>query len=183
MAPARPVPWASRSASGTDPGSIRIRPPQSLLHDFGGQVLRPFLGGEVGDLSKVDYHPRSWPPSWFVLALAALGLALLSSVRRHRRDLAILTTIGFLPSGVGHGCLAGNCSRRRRTGGGGLRRYRPGALDVAPRGRRARQRFPADRADPRHRGHHPRHRRGGQPPGRRPRLVAGRVRPAKALRE
>jgi len=69
---------------------------ESLLEDFGRQVLRPYPGGEVGDLAKVDYLPEVLAALLVVLALAALGLALLSSVRRHRRDLAVLKTIGFV---------------------------------------------------------------------------------------
>jgi len=68
----------------------------SLLSDFGRQVLLPFPGGEVGNLAHVDFLPYALAGLLVVLAVGALGLTLLSSVRRHRRDLAILKTMGFV---------------------------------------------------------------------------------------
>jgi putative ABC transport system permease protein len=68
----------------------------SLLDDFGREVLRPYPGGEVGDLARVDLLPYVLAGLLVVLAVGALGLTLIGSVRRHRRDLAILKTIGFV---------------------------------------------------------------------------------------
>jgi putative ABC transport system permease protein len=69
---------------------------RSLLDDFGREVLKPFPGGEVGDLAKVAFLPDMLALLLVVLAVGALGLTLLASVRRHRRDLAVLKTIGFV---------------------------------------------------------------------------------------
>jgi len=82
------------------PGVDREAATRSLVHDFGRQVLRPFPGGEVGDLAKVDFLPYLLAALLVVLAVGALGLTLLASVRRHRRDLAVLKTIGFVPRQV-----------------------------------------------------------------------------------
>lgn len=68
----------------------------SLIHDFGREVLRPYPGGEVGDLARVSSLPYVLAALLVILAVAALALTLLASVRRHRRDLAVLKTIGFV---------------------------------------------------------------------------------------
>jgi len=68
----------------------------SLRHQFGRVVLRPYPGGEVGDLARVDSLPDILAGLLAVFAVGALGLTLTSSVRRRRRDLAILKTIGFV---------------------------------------------------------------------------------------
>lgn len=82
------------------PGVDREAATRSLVHDFGRQVLRPFPGGEIGDLAKVDFLPYLLAALLVVLAVGALGLTLLASVRHHRRDLAVLKTIGFVPRQV-----------------------------------------------------------------------------------
>jgi ABC-type lipoprotein release transport system permease subunit len=83
--------------------SVRFRPGvnksaaiQSLVRDFGREVLTPYPGGEVGNLAKVDSLPYVLAAVLVVLAVGALALTLLNSVRRHRRDLAVLKTIGFV---------------------------------------------------------------------------------------
>ena len=68
----------------------------SLLGQFGREVLVPFPGGEVGDLARVDFLPYALAGLLVILALGGLGLTLLNSVRRHRRDLAVLKTLGFV---------------------------------------------------------------------------------------
>ena len=68
----------------------------SLRHDFGRVVLAPFPGGEVGALARVDALPYILAATLVVFAIAALGLTLSSAVRRRRRDLALLKTIGFV---------------------------------------------------------------------------------------
>src|SRR5207248_498821 len=69
---------------------------RSLVHDFGLVVLRPYPGGEVGDLARVDFLPYALAGLLVVMAIGALALTLVASVRRHRRDLAVLKTIGFV---------------------------------------------------------------------------------------
>src|SRR5205807_163908 len=78
------------------PGEDRVAATRSLVHDFGRQVLAPYPGGEVGSLARVDFLPYVLAGLLVVLAVGALGLTLLSSVRRHDRDLAVLKTIGFV---------------------------------------------------------------------------------------
>jgi len=87
--------------------AVRFRPGvdhavaiQSLLHDFGRQVLTPYPGGEVGNLARVDFLPYVLAGLLVVLAIGALALTLLNSVRRHRRDLAVLKTLGFVRAQV-----------------------------------------------------------------------------------
>ena len=78
------------------PGVNKTAATQSLVRDFGREVLQPYPGGEVGNLAKVDSLPYVLAAVLVALAVGALGLTLLNSVRRHRRDLAVLKTIGFV---------------------------------------------------------------------------------------
>jgi putative ABC transport system permease protein len=78
------------------PGVDRRAAFRSLLDDFGPEVLAPYPGGEVGNLAQVDFLPYVLAGLLVVLAIGALGVTLLGSVRRHRRDLALLKTIGFV---------------------------------------------------------------------------------------
>jgi ABC-type lipoprotein release transport system permease subunit len=78
------------------PGVNHTEAIHSLLGQFGREVLTPYPGGEVGDLARVDYLPYVLAGLLVVLAVGALGLTLLNSVRRHRHDLAVLKTIGFV---------------------------------------------------------------------------------------
>jgi putative ABC transport system permease protein len=68
----------------------------SLTDAFGREVLEPFPGGEIGDLATVDFLPAVLAGVLVVLAAGGLVLMLLGSVRSHRRDLAVLETIGFV---------------------------------------------------------------------------------------
>jgi hypothetical protein len=78
------------------PGANKAAATQSLVHDFGREVLQPYPGGEVGNLAKVDSLPYVLAAVLVALAVAALALTLVNSVRRHRRDLAVLKTLGFV---------------------------------------------------------------------------------------
>jgi ABC-type lipoprotein release transport system permease subunit len=78
------------------PGVDRQAAFRSLRDDLGRQVLRPFPGGEVGDLARVAFLPYVLAGLLVVLAVGGLGVTLFSSVRRHRRDLAMLKTFGFV---------------------------------------------------------------------------------------
>src|SRR5439155_25342185 len=78
------------------PGVDRDAARRSLLRSFGREVLAPYPGGEVGNLARVDALPYLLAGLLVVLAVGGLGLTLLGSVRSHRRDLAVLETIGFV---------------------------------------------------------------------------------------
>ena len=84
--------FAVRYRPGVDPDAAR----RSLLRTFGREVLAPYPGGEVGNLARVDALPYLLAGLLVVLAVGGLGLTLLGSVRSHRRDLAVLETIGFV---------------------------------------------------------------------------------------
>jgi len=77
---------------GVDPQAARA----SLRQQFGPEVLRPFAGGEVGDLAKVSSLPYVLAGLLVALGVGAMALTLLASVRRRRRDLAVLKTLGFV---------------------------------------------------------------------------------------
>src|SRR5207237_9621522 len=131
------------------PGVDRAAATRSLVHDFGRQVLAPYPGGEVGSLARVDFLPYVLAGLLVALAVGALGLTLLSSVRRHDRDLAVLKTIGFvrpqvsatvawqamalavpgLVVGVPAGVAVGRCAWRLV--GGGARRGAPAVVALA----------------------------------------------------
>jgi len=78
------------------PGVDRSAATASLHDVFGPEVLRPFTGGEVGDLAKVSSLPYVLASLLVVLGVGAMALTLLASVRRRRRDLAVLKTLGFV---------------------------------------------------------------------------------------
>jgi ABC-type antimicrobial peptide transport system permease subunit len=78
------------------PGVDRRAAFVSLLDDFGREILRPYPGGEVGDLARVDFLPYVLAGLLVVLAVGGLALTLAGSVRNHRRDLAMLKTLGFV---------------------------------------------------------------------------------------
>jgi len=78
------------------PGANKAAAIQSLVHDFGREVLAPYPGGEVGNLAKVDSLPYVLAAVLVLLAIGALAMTLLNSVRRHRKDLAVLKTLGFI---------------------------------------------------------------------------------------
>jgi hypothetical protein len=84
--------FAVRDRAGVDPAAAR----RSLLATFGREVLRPYPGGEVGNLARVDALPYVLAGLLVVLAIGGLGLTLLGSVRSHRRELAVLEAIGFV---------------------------------------------------------------------------------------
>ena len=77
------------------PGTDTATATSVLTREFGRVVLRPYPGGEIGDLARIDSLPYVLAALLIVFAIGALALTLSSSVRRHRRDLAILKTIGF----------------------------------------------------------------------------------------
>jgi FtsX-like permease family len=81
-----------RLAPGADRAAIarRVAPPKGV----GGDVS-PIVPSEIERVQQIRGLPIAL--AWFValVALAAVGLGLVSSVRRHRRELAVLKTLGF----------------------------------------------------------------------------------------
>ena len=59
------------------------------------QTLGPSVPVEVDRLRQVNWLPATLAALLAVLALVAVGHALITSVRRHRRELAVLKTLGF----------------------------------------------------------------------------------------
>jgi hypothetical protein len=68
----------------------------SLRRDFGPTVLRALPAEEVENLRRVSGLPFLLAALLAVLGAATLGHLLATSVRRRRRDLAVLKTIGFV---------------------------------------------------------------------------------------
>jgi hypothetical protein len=68
----------------------------ALRRDWGRTVLQPMSATDVANLDAVGGLPFILAGLVGVLAVAALGHALVGSVRRRRRDLAVLRTIGFV---------------------------------------------------------------------------------------
>ncbi len=102
-------------------------------------------------------------------AVVALGLTLIASVRRRRRDLALLKTLGFHPGPVGcHRRLAGDGGSGRRGRGGRARRDRTGPVAVGPLRPRHLRRLRAHRSGRGRRGGGRGRSRARQPGGRRP---------------
>jgi hypothetical protein len=68
----------------------------SLRRDFGRTVLRAAVPDEVENLRRVSGLPVLLAALLAVLGAATLGHLLVTSVRRRRRDLAVLKTLGFV---------------------------------------------------------------------------------------
>lgn len=67
----------------------------SLQAHWGRQVVRPQPATDVENLRRVGSLPMAFSALVGVLGLATLGHTLITSVRRHRRDLAVLRALGF----------------------------------------------------------------------------------------
>ena len=50
---------------------------------------------EIVDYRTIGFTPASWSRRWVPAPVVALALTLMASVRRRRRDLALLKTLGF----------------------------------------------------------------------------------------
>jgi ABC-type lipoprotein release transport system permease subunit len=79
---------------------------RSLQADFGRTVLRPVPAADVESLRRVGGLPVALATVVGTLALAALAHALMTTVRRQRRDLAVLRALGFLRRQLGTAVLA-----------------------------------------------------------------------------
>lgn len=60
-----------------------------------GQPLAPTVPAEIDRVHRIDGLPLALAAFVAVVALVAVGFALVSAVRRRRRDLAVLKTLGF----------------------------------------------------------------------------------------
>jgi hypothetical protein len=78
------------------PGTDRDAAYAALRRDFGPTVLRAPSADEVENLRRVDDLPFLLAALLAVLGTATLGHLLVTSVRRRRRDLAVLKTLGFV---------------------------------------------------------------------------------------
>jgi hypothetical protein len=78
-----------------DPASDRHRAIGQLQRDFPNTVLLPLKPPDLTNLERVGYLPGLLAGLVALLALGTTAHALLTSVRRRRRDLAILKTLGF----------------------------------------------------------------------------------------
>ncbi len=84
--------FAVRYAHGAPPNAAAA----SLRHEFGPTVLRQLPAEDVVNLHSVDRLPFVLAALVVLLGTATVGNTLFSAVRRRRRDLAILKTIGFV---------------------------------------------------------------------------------------
>jgi putative ABC transport system permease protein len=78
-----------------DPGSDRRRAIARLEHDFPNAVVFPLKQPDLTNLERVSYLPGLLAGLVALLALGTIAHTLITSVRRRRRDLAILKTLGF----------------------------------------------------------------------------------------
>ena len=84
--------FAVRYAPGASPQAAYA----SLRRDFGRTVLRALPGQDAVNLQSVDRLPFVLAVLVVLIGIVTVGNQLLTSVRRRRRDLAILKTIGFV---------------------------------------------------------------------------------------
>jgi hypothetical protein len=78
-----------------DPASDRDRAVDQLQRDFPGTVVLPLAQPDLTNLERVGYLPGLLAGLVALLALGTVAHALVTSVRRRRRDLAVLKTLGF----------------------------------------------------------------------------------------
>jgi ABC-type lipoprotein release transport system permease subunit len=83
--------FAVRYAPGVPPAAAYA----SLRHDFGRTVLRPLPSEDAVNLKSVDRLPLLLAALIVLIGIVTVGNALVSSVRRRRRDLAVLKIMGF----------------------------------------------------------------------------------------
>jgi hypothetical protein len=88
--------FAVRFAPGASPGAAVA----NLQRQFGLTVLPQVPGEDVINLRSVDGLPDLLAGLVVLLGVVTVGNAVISAVRRRRRDLAILKTLGFTPRQV-----------------------------------------------------------------------------------
>jgi ABC-type lipoprotein release transport system permease subunit len=79
-----------------DPAADRGRTADALGRAFPGTVVRALPHPDIDNVRRVGYLPGLLAALVALLALGTVTHALVSSVRRRRRDLAVLKTLGFL---------------------------------------------------------------------------------------
>ena len=87
-----PSMFVVRFAPGTDPSQAVAR----LRRDFEGTVIGPRPHSDVRNIQRIGYLPGVLATLVALLALGTVAHSLVSSIRRRRRDLAILKTLGFV---------------------------------------------------------------------------------------
>jgi predicted lysophospholipase L1 biosynthesis ABC-type transport system permease subunit len=89
--PPFPVVYAVRFADGVDltAGIASLRPA------FGSTIVRPVTTADIESLTRVRALPLIIAGLVAVLAVSTVGLSVLAAVRRQRRELAVLKTLGF----------------------------------------------------------------------------------------
>jgi hypothetical protein len=83
-----------------DPQADRAGAIDTLQRRFPGSVVRPLPHPDIETVQRVGYLPTLLAALVALLAVGTVTHALVSSVRRRRRDLAVLKTLGFLPRQV-----------------------------------------------------------------------------------
>jgi ABC-type antimicrobial peptide transport system permease subunit len=93
-----PTRWALLRGVGMRyaPGVSKAAAYASLRRQFGATVLRQLPSEDVINLQSVDGPPTVLAGLVVLLGVATVGNALVSSVRRRRRDFSILRTLGFV---------------------------------------------------------------------------------------
>jgi hypothetical protein len=79
-----------------DPSSDRSRALSVLRQAFPDTIVRPLPHPDIDTIGRVGYLPGLLASLIALLALGTVTHALVSSVRRRRRDLAVLKTFGFV---------------------------------------------------------------------------------------
>ena len=77
------------------PGADRDATTSALRGQFPGTVLTPTIPGDIEELRRVRYLPQLLALFLAVLAAGTLANTIVTSVRRRRRDLAVLKAVGF----------------------------------------------------------------------------------------
>jgi hypothetical protein len=83
-----------------NPAADRTRAIDMLQRRFPGSVVRPLPHPDIETVQRVGYLPALLAALVALLAVGTVTHALVSSVRRRRRDLAVLKTLGLLPRQV-----------------------------------------------------------------------------------
>ncbi len=99
-------PFVSRYLVDYVPGADDRAAFRSLQRDFGRTVVRPVPAVDVENLRRVRGMPGLLAGLVALLALAVLSSALVTTLRKRRRDLAVLRALGFLRSQLGGAVLA-----------------------------------------------------------------------------